>query len=46
MAALTPCPEHAEKEKNGADNLTDPPHSLKIIPGAPAVAKGLKSGVG
>ena len=32
MAALTPCPEDAEKEKNGADDLANPTHSLKTIP--------------
>ena len=32
MAALTPCPEDAEKQKNGADDLANPTHSPKTIP--------------
>ena len=32
MVALTPDPEDAEKQENGADNLANPTHSLNIIP--------------
>ncbi len=32
MVALTPNPEDAEKQENGADNLANPTHSLKTIP--------------
>jgi len=32
MVGLTPNPEDAEKQENGADNLANPTHSLKTIP--------------
>jgi hypothetical protein len=37
MGALSPGPEDAEKQENGADNLANPTHSLKTIPAAAAV---------
>jgi hypothetical protein len=38
MTGLTPDPEDAEKQENGADNLANPTHSPKTIPAAAAAA--------
>jgi hypothetical protein len=31
MGALTPGPEDAKEEENGADDLADPTHSLTVL---------------
>lgn len=36
MITLTPGPEDAEKQDDGADNLSNPTHALKAIPAAAA----------
>jgi hypothetical protein len=39
MGALTPGPEDAKKQEDGADDLANPTHGLKTIPAAVAVAE-------
>jgi hypothetical protein len=35
MAALTPGPEDADEQENGADDLASPTHGLNTIPADP-----------
>jgi hypothetical protein len=45
MGAHTAGPEDAEKQENGADNLTDPTHSPKAIPVPAALARSDLTGL-